>query len=112
MKDDKSDLVGHLGLAKSIQCPSCSHFIEDMSSQYVTIVRQDCTFTKIWVQEAEDVLNEAVRLPVHRLHLICTCICFKFTLTTQLVMPFPRRYKTKEDKKAANRLKSKRYYVR
>lgn len=104
MKDDKSDLVGHLGLAKSIQCPSCSHFIEDMSSQYVTIVRQDCTFTKIWVQEAEDVLNEAVRLPVHRLH--------KFTLTTQLVMPFPRRYKTKEDKKAANRLKSKRYYVR
>ncbi|KAF8221620.1 hypothetical protein L208DRAFT_1382194 [Tricholoma matsutake] len=27
-------------------------------------------------------------------------------------MPFPRCYKTKEDKKAANRLKSKRYYDR
>lgn len=44
--DDKYDLVGCWGLTKSIECPSCGYAIEVLSSKYVSIVWQDCTFIK------------------------------------------------------------------
>ncbi|KAF8222825.1 hypothetical protein L208DRAFT_1521205 [Tricholoma matsutake] len=87
--DDKyhDDLVGCWGLTKSIECPSCGYAIE-----------VDCTFIKSGFERQRMCLMKRV--------------CFEFASATHLVMPFPRRYKTKEDKKAANRLKNKRYYDR